>query len=95
MTEYLVVVDVDGTIYGMWSDDLIGLYEIEQGRVDVQRASHVEYCGVCQGWEVYEAECLGSQPTHLDRMTMLVFSTRQEALLWEQEEVNRRLIQEL
>lgn len=81
--EYLVVVDVDGTIYGMWSDDLIGLYEVQTSRVEVTRASHVEW--FLDAWHVWEAD--GVTP-----MCPRGFRTREAALTWEREEIERRLM---
>ncbi len=88
--EYLVVADVDGTLYGVWSDDLIALYEVEKGKVEVERASHVEPCKLraCAfkplHWHVWEAN-------GYDLMLYKDFYTRQEALNGEKEEIERRL----
>jgi len=93
--EYLVVADVDGTLYGVWSDDLIELYEVEKGKVEVQRASHVEPCTfsnflVCVPgvhWHVWEVD-------HKHLMTAIAFKTRASALAWEKQEIERRLQEE-
>ena len=86
MIDHVIVVDVDGTIYGMWSDDLIGLYEVD--KAEVTRASNVEFCNcdTCKGWHVWE-------PDMSRVMTMVPFETREAALQWEQQEIARRLIE--
>ncbi len=86
--EYVVVIDTDGTMIGLWSDELIGLYEVEKGEVKVERASHVEFCDGCLGWHVYEVDMNAY-------MTPMKFETRASALAWEKEEIERRLIEGL
>ncbi len=84
--EYVVVVDTDGMLTGLWSDELIGLYEVEKGGVTVERVSHVEFCDGCLGWHVWEVD--------MDAyMTPRKFETRADALAWEKEEIERRLIE--
>ena len=92
--EHIVVVDIDGTIYGMWSDDLLGIYEVEHSRVEVERASHVEFCATCVAWHVWErsTETFNCAVDSADLMVEASFTTRKEALAWEVEEINRRLL---
>ncbi len=99
--DYVVVVDVDGCLYGMWSDDLIGLYEVEQGGVEVERASHVEFCHGCNSWHVWEADQQEYMAMQSEKVYFfhdfpgdpIEFKTREAALQWEREEINRRLIE--
>ena len=84
--ESIVVIDNDGMMTGLWSDELIGLYEVEKGGVKVERASHVEFCDFCQKWHVWEAD-------FSSKMTYQGFRTRAEGLAWEKEEIERRLIE--
>ena len=85
MGEHLIVVDVDGTIYGMWSDDLLGIYEVEHGQVEVKRASHVEFDNMTQSWRVYEVD-------GVSLMLREEFTTRQAALEAEAFEIQWRLL---
>ena len=87
--EYVVVIDTDGLMIGLWSDELIGLYEVEKGgaQISVERASHIEPVVFMAGvrWQVFEAD-----GTRL--MTYHYFQTRELALAWEKKEIERRLI---
>ena len=56
--------------------------------MEFERASHVEFCDSCLAWHVYEADMNYF-------MTRLKFETRANALAWEKEEIERRLIEGL
>ena len=92
--KHIVVIEEDGTLLTLWSDDLLEIYEVERERVTVERASHVEFCGTCNGWHIWErdTESFDCVVSVEDLMYETSFQTRQEALQWEKEEVERRLI---
>lgn len=95
MKEYLVIVDVDGVLYAAWSDDLQALYE--EGEIEVQRASNVEFNPTTQRWHVYEPEGLNVL-MHDSRVGVMWpnldgWRSREDALAWEREEIDRRLVE--
>jgi len=93
--EYIVVIDNDGVMTGLWSDDLIGLYEVEKGQVTVERASHVEFSIESQRWHVFnpDGETLMGTFAGLMWPNLDGWSSRADALAWEKEEIDRRLIE--
>jgi hypothetical protein len=85
--EHIVVYDTDGSMYSMWSDELIDLYEVESSQVEVTRASHVEFDAVNRRWYVLE-------PDGKSLMIHTGFRTRALALDYEREEIERRLTED-
>lgn len=93
--EHIIVYDTDGMMYSLWNDDLLALYEVESSHVEVERASHVEFNPQTQRWYVYNPDgvtlmltACGLMWTNLDG-----FLHRSDALAWEKEEIERRLME--
>jgi hypothetical protein len=93
--EHTLVIDVDGSLLGLWSDELIGLYEVERGGIEVERASHVEFISGTQRWHVFNPDGVTLMQTACGLMWENVdgWLSREDALAWEKEEIERRLIE--
>ena len=87
------MIDDTGMLYGVWSDDLIELYQIETSHIEVERASHVEFCHSTNRWYVYETDGVTLMYTGCGLMwpNCEGFTTRASALAWEKQEIERRL----
>jgi hypothetical protein len=73
----LIRIDTDGTVKGLYSDELAEIGRGMGDSLEVCRLSHIEFNNERQSWEV---EILGSNP----KLIIDGFQTRAEALDWEQ-----------
>lgn len=77
MNPFTLTVTADGRVSCLWTE-LLPLAEF--GRLQIQRATAIEFDNETQTWSVFSAmgECLYSDPS------------RQECLRWEQEYFNQQ-----
>jgi hypothetical protein len=87
MTTVKLRIRSDGSVTGLWSD-AVDWQAI--GRVDVRRASHVEFCGRRQMWYVRIARPNSSSRRVLQGLLRRPFGeilhwarSRSDALIWE------------
>lgn len=89
MQECNLVICDDGTIVGIYNDDLVGL--LSQGRAEVRRASHVEPADG-GGWEADMRPAMGEAGPVLRAPDGQPFKTRAEALAAEVAYINREVL---
>jgi len=77
-TNHTITFAVDGTAHCLWTE-AVSLHEL--GRLDVQRASHIEFNTATQQWEVR----LMSDPSDV----AFSHASRDGCLQWERETLGR------
>lgn len=73
LAEHLIEIDIDGTVTAIWSDD-VGLCDL--GRVQVIRASDVEFDNNLQAWCVQFRNGWASSQQFTSRQQALEYEVR-------------------
>jgi len=83
----IVVIGQDGTIRSVHDDALVGAL-LSFGRLDIRRASNVEFCNESQAWF---ADMRADESLGIEAFRVGPFAKRAEALAWEVTYLEARL----